>query len=273
MGPTNEVLRQFVGKAVLLGFEALDYWNQTYNRRVVENEIKKLDVAGKRELAKELAEQADKDESRAAGRSGLAARMAVETAGRPLIAGLKPVDPAFESWWVRPGSATVVDLHGDDRVTVIDPGRRPAGRAHGAVPRRARGPRRARRRRRRPRDGRARAGGGRRRARLPRGAPRARPAPARRARDAPVRERQPSRLVAGVPRRARRDRDRGRAGRPAGGRRPALVGARGGGQARHPAARRPRWSCRRRWPSRGSTSAWTWPRRCPTRCAPASTSR
>ena len=29
MGPTNEVLRQFVGKAVLLGFESLDYWNQT----------------------------------------------------------------------------------------------------------------------------------------------------------------------------------------------------------------------------------------------------
>ena len=64
MGPTNEVLRQFVGKAVLLGFDALDYWNQTYNRRVVENEIKKLDAAGKRELAKQLAEQADKDEAK-----------------------------------------------------------------------------------------------------------------------------------------------------------------------------------------------------------------
>src|SRR3954447_21053237 len=38
-----------------------------------------------------------------------------------LVAGLKPVDPAFESWWVRPGSATVVELHGDDRITVIDP--------------------------------------------------------------------------------------------------------------------------------------------------------
>ena len=47
--------------------------------------------------------------------------MAVETAGRPLIAGLKPVDRSFESWWVRPGSATVVDLRGDDRVTIIDP--------------------------------------------------------------------------------------------------------------------------------------------------------
>jgi aminomethyltransferase len=38
-----------------------------------------------------------------------------------LTAGLKPVDRAFESWWVRPGSATVVELNGDDRMTVIDP--------------------------------------------------------------------------------------------------------------------------------------------------------
>src|SRR4051794_9807331 len=65
MGPTNEVLRQFVGKAVLLGFDALDYWNQTYNRRVVENEVKKLDPAGKRELAEQLMAQAEKDESNA----------------------------------------------------------------------------------------------------------------------------------------------------------------------------------------------------------------
>jgi alkylation response protein AidB-like acyl-CoA dehydrogenase len=57
MGPTNEVLRQFVGKAVLLGFDALDYWNQTYNRRAVENEIKKLDDDGKRKLAEELLAQ------------------------------------------------------------------------------------------------------------------------------------------------------------------------------------------------------------------------
>jgi alkylation response protein AidB-like acyl-CoA dehydrogenase len=61
MGPTNEVLRQFVGKAVLLGFDALDYWNQTYNRRAVENEIKKLDPAGKRELAEQLLAEAAQD--------------------------------------------------------------------------------------------------------------------------------------------------------------------------------------------------------------------
>jgi hypothetical protein len=67
MGPTNEVLRQFVGKAVLLGFEALDYWNQTFNRRVVENEVKKLDPAAKRELAEQLVAEAEKAEGAAAG--------------------------------------------------------------------------------------------------------------------------------------------------------------------------------------------------------------
>jgi alkylation response protein AidB-like acyl-CoA dehydrogenase len=58
MAPTNEVLRQFVGKAALLGFDTLDYWNQTYNRRAVENEVKKLDAAGKRELAEKLLAEA-----------------------------------------------------------------------------------------------------------------------------------------------------------------------------------------------------------------------
>jgi alkylation response protein AidB-like acyl-CoA dehydrogenase len=66
MGPTNEVLRQFVGKAVLLGFEVLDYWNQTFNRRAVENEVKKLDPAAKRELAEQLMTQADEDEAKKA---------------------------------------------------------------------------------------------------------------------------------------------------------------------------------------------------------------
>jgi len=60
MGPTNEVLRQFVGKAALLGFEVLDYWNQTYNRRAVENEVRKLDDEGKRKLAEELLAQVEK---------------------------------------------------------------------------------------------------------------------------------------------------------------------------------------------------------------------
>ena len=42
MGPTNEVLRQFVGKFALLGFESLDYWNQAINERAIQNEVKKM---------------------------------------------------------------------------------------------------------------------------------------------------------------------------------------------------------------------------------------
>jgi aminomethyltransferase len=38
-----------------------------------------------------------------------------------LVSGLRPIDRSFETWWVRPGSATVVELYGGDRVTVIDP--------------------------------------------------------------------------------------------------------------------------------------------------------
>ncbi len=58
MGPTNEVLRQFVGKSALLGFASLDYWNQAVNERVLANEIKKLDAAGKRALAEKLMKEA-----------------------------------------------------------------------------------------------------------------------------------------------------------------------------------------------------------------------
>jgi alkylation response protein AidB-like acyl-CoA dehydrogenase len=70
MGPTNEVLRQFVGKAVLLGFESLDYWNQTYNRRAVENEIKKLDADGKRQLAEQLIAQAEEQAAKEPAKAG-----------------------------------------------------------------------------------------------------------------------------------------------------------------------------------------------------------
>jgi alkylation response protein AidB-like acyl-CoA dehydrogenase len=57
MGPTNEVLRQFVGKLALLGPESLDYWNQAVNQRVLNNELKKLDTEGKRKLIAELQAQ------------------------------------------------------------------------------------------------------------------------------------------------------------------------------------------------------------------------
>ena len=38
-----------------------------------------------------------------------------------LTPGLKPVDPGFESWWVRPAGATVVRVRPGDRLTVRDP--------------------------------------------------------------------------------------------------------------------------------------------------------
>jgi hypothetical protein len=66
MGPTNEVLRQFVRKAVLLGFDSLDYWNQSVNERVLHNEIKKLDSRAKRALADKLLAEADESERTAA---------------------------------------------------------------------------------------------------------------------------------------------------------------------------------------------------------------
>ena len=58
MGPTNEVLRQFVGKYALLGFESLDYWNQAINERAIENEVKKMDAAQKKALAERLLNEA-----------------------------------------------------------------------------------------------------------------------------------------------------------------------------------------------------------------------
>ena len=58
MGPTNEVLRQFIGKASLLGFPTLDYWNQAVNERVLHNELKKLDGPAKKVLAEKLMQEA-----------------------------------------------------------------------------------------------------------------------------------------------------------------------------------------------------------------------
>ena len=54
MGPSNEVLRQFVGKYALLGLESLDYWNQVVNRRALDNEIRKMDKESRRRLARDL---------------------------------------------------------------------------------------------------------------------------------------------------------------------------------------------------------------------------
>ncbi|MGI9116608.1 MAG: acyl-CoA dehydrogenase family protein, partial [Gaiellales bacterium] len=58
MGPTNEVLRQFVGKTALLGMESLDYWNQVVNERAIKNETKKMTPEQKKVLAEELLAEA-----------------------------------------------------------------------------------------------------------------------------------------------------------------------------------------------------------------------
>jgi hypothetical protein len=70
MGPSNEILRGFVGKAALLGFESLDYWNQHVNERAISNETKKLDPAGKRALAEKLLAEAVEAEHKATAGNG-----------------------------------------------------------------------------------------------------------------------------------------------------------------------------------------------------------
>lgn len=62
MGPSNEVLRQFVGKTVLENLAVLDYWEQRPNRRMVHHEIKKMSHADKKKLAVELMEEVELEE-------------------------------------------------------------------------------------------------------------------------------------------------------------------------------------------------------------------
>ena len=47
-----------------LGYEVLDYWNQTVNERAIANETRKLDAKGKHALAEKLLDQAPEDEAR-----------------------------------------------------------------------------------------------------------------------------------------------------------------------------------------------------------------
>src|ERR671931_499412 len=71
--------------------------------------------------------------------------MTISLSGPSVItSGLKPVEPGLESWWVRPGGATVVAVRAGDRLTVRDPdGGQPAevtvldaegGEGRGAAP-------------------------------------------------------------------------------------------------------------------------------------------
>ncbi len=54
MGPTNEVTRGIVGRWALHGHEAVDWWNQRVNRGLLDNELDKLDAAGKRAIMERL---------------------------------------------------------------------------------------------------------------------------------------------------------------------------------------------------------------------------
>ena len=62
MGPSHEVLRQFVGRSALFGLSAVDYWNRTVDERALRNETGKLDSAAKRALAARLLAEADEAE-------------------------------------------------------------------------------------------------------------------------------------------------------------------------------------------------------------------
>lgn len=62
MGPSNEVLRQFVGKTVLMGMQVLDYWEQVPNHRAVHHEIKKMTLQERRDLAKDLLQDVETEE-------------------------------------------------------------------------------------------------------------------------------------------------------------------------------------------------------------------
>ena len=128
MGPTNEVLRQFVGKAVLLGFESLDYWNQSYNRRAVENEVKKLDAAGKRELAEQLVEEAEAQEAKEPAKA--LSRGDLGRTPAPPRPGARAVGPVRERYRVRRGAATASLLAAGRPAHRPRPRRRPARRGH-----------------------------------------------------------------------------------------------------------------------------------------------
>ncbi|XP_045595176.2 uncharacterized protein [Procambarus clarkii] len=62
MGPSNEVLRQYIGKGVLLGPQSFDFWEQHPNERVIHHELKKMSLEEKRKLAKSLLEDVEAEE-------------------------------------------------------------------------------------------------------------------------------------------------------------------------------------------------------------------
>ncbi|KAF2348837.1 Oxidoreductase FAD/NAD(P)-binding [Trinorchestia longiramus] len=63
MGPSNEVLRQFIGNSSLLGFSVIDYWDQKVNERKIHHELGKMSLSDKKKLAKKLNDEVEQEES------------------------------------------------------------------------------------------------------------------------------------------------------------------------------------------------------------------
>ncbi|KAK8732376.1 hypothetical protein OTU49_007064 [Cherax quadricarinatus] len=62
MGPSNEVIRQIVGKFVLLGPESIDFWDQHPNERMIHHELQKMNLSEKKKLVKALLEDVQAEE-------------------------------------------------------------------------------------------------------------------------------------------------------------------------------------------------------------------
>ncbi|XP_042888990.1 uncharacterized protein LOC122264255 isoform X2 [Penaeus japonicus] len=56
MAISNEVIRQFVGKTLLENLEAVDFWEQKVNQRVVHHEVQKMSIEERKKLARDLLE-------------------------------------------------------------------------------------------------------------------------------------------------------------------------------------------------------------------------
>lgn len=59
MAPTNEVLRQLIGKLALLGPEAIDSWNKVVNEKILKNEINKMDKLQLRQYGEYLIKKSE----------------------------------------------------------------------------------------------------------------------------------------------------------------------------------------------------------------------
>ena len=59
MAPSNEVTSQLVGRWALLGPESVDWWNQHVDEPALQNELGKLDGAGRRRIIEQLSNAPD----------------------------------------------------------------------------------------------------------------------------------------------------------------------------------------------------------------------